>query len=168
MGPCRIAKRKTGACGATADTIVARNLVRMIASGASAHSDHGRDVAHVLLMASKGEAADYAIKDEERLQELAEGAIAQFRKKLQGYAPKMNSPWSFTNVEKKDIQRCNTMCVDLADVDRKFQEHLAKIGGPGEWPQREELKRESADRIRTYTQLSGEFVVPEYSIDYLW
>ncbi|MBL7132395.1 MAG: carbon monoxide dehydrogenase, partial [Candidatus Omnitrophica bacterium] len=50
MGPCRIDPfgegPQTGVCGASVDTIVARNLVRMIASGASAHSDHGRDIAH--------------------------------------------------------------------------------------------------------------------------
>ena len=72
MGPCRIGKNKVGACGATADTIAARNLVRMIAAGAAAHSDHGRDVAHTLLMAARGEASDYVIKDEERLRGLAE------------------------------------------------------------------------------------------------
>ena len=47
MGPCRIDPfgygPQRGVCGATADTIVARNLVRMIAAGAAAHSDHARD-----------------------------------------------------------------------------------------------------------------------------
>ena len=77
MGPCRIdpfsdnPDEQCGVCGADADTIAARHLVRMIASGAAAHSDHGRDVAHTLLMAAQGEAADYAIKDEVRLRELA-------------------------------------------------------------------------------------------------
>jgi len=76
MGPCRIiptsANKQRGVCGATADTIAARNLVRMIAGGAAAHSDHGRDVAHALLMAAEGEARDYGVKDEERLRALAE------------------------------------------------------------------------------------------------
>ncbi|MBU1124919.1 MAG: anaerobic carbon-monoxide dehydrogenase catalytic subunit [Candidatus Omnitrophica bacterium] len=52
MGPCRIDPfgegAQVGVCGANADTIAARNLVRKIAVGASAHSDHGRDVAHTL------------------------------------------------------------------------------------------------------------------------
>ncbi len=65
MGPCRIDPfgegPQKGVCGATADTIVARNLLRMIASGAAAHSDHGRDIAEVLLLASKGETGDYRI-----------------------------------------------------------------------------------------------------------
>ena len=75
MGPCRIDPFKegpqTGVCGANADTIVARNLARMIAAGAAAHSDHGRDVAHALLLASQGKAKAYGIKDEEKLNALA-------------------------------------------------------------------------------------------------
>src|SRR3990172_8503140 len=50
MGPCRITKDgQVGVCGATADTIAARNLARAIAAGSAAHSDHGRDVAFTLL-----------------------------------------------------------------------------------------------------------------------
>jgi len=75
MGPCRIMTTskgvKLGACGANADTVVARNLLRMIAGGAAAHSDHGRDVAHTFLLMAKGEAADYRIKDEVKLRRIA-------------------------------------------------------------------------------------------------
>jgi carbon-monoxide dehydrogenase catalytic subunit len=75
MGPCRIDPfgdgPRTGVCGANADTIAARNLARMIAAGSSAHSDHGRDVAHTLLMAARGEAGDYSIRDPEKLMALA-------------------------------------------------------------------------------------------------
>ncbi|MFB6290272.1 MAG: anaerobic carbon-monoxide dehydrogenase catalytic subunit [Candidatus Bipolaricaulia bacterium] len=73
MGPCRIipGKSDTGVCGATADTIAARNLVRMIAGGSAAHSDHGRDVVHTLLEAVEGEDPDYQIKDREKLRKLA-------------------------------------------------------------------------------------------------
>ncbi|WP_297512707.1 anaerobic carbon-monoxide dehydrogenase catalytic subunit [Thermococcus sp.] len=57
MGPCRInpfgGEPKRGVCGADADTIVARNLLRMIAAGAAAHSDHGRHVALTLLVAAE-------------------------------------------------------------------------------------------------------------------
>jgi carbon-monoxide dehydrogenase catalytic subunit len=76
MGPCRIDPfgdgPREGICGATADVIAARNLVRMIAAGAAAHSDHGRDVAHTLLMAAEDEHSDYQIKDERKLRALAE------------------------------------------------------------------------------------------------
>jgi carbon-monoxide dehydrogenase catalytic subunit len=72
MGPCSITKKtEQGVCGANADTIVARNLARMIVSGAAAHSDHGRDVAHALLLAAQGKASAYKIKDEEKLVALA-------------------------------------------------------------------------------------------------
>ena len=75
MGPCRINPKKPedsrGVCGATMDTIVARNFARMIAGGASAHSDHGRAVAETLIMAAKGEAADYEVKDRIKLLEVA-------------------------------------------------------------------------------------------------
>ena len=75
MGPCRIDPfgegPRVGVCGADADTIVARNLLRHIAIGASAHSDHGRDVAHTLALVGKGEAQDYDIADSNKLREIA-------------------------------------------------------------------------------------------------
>lgn len=75
MGPCRIDPfgegPQEGVCGATKDTIAARNLVRMIAAGTAAHSDHGRDVAHTLIMAAKGQAYDYQLKSTEKLKRIA-------------------------------------------------------------------------------------------------
>jgi carbon-monoxide dehydrogenase catalytic subunit len=83
MGPCRVplprGKEETpeeklkrrGICGATAETIAARNFIRMVAGGASAHSDHGRGVAELFIAAAKGEAPGYEIKDEQKLLQLA-------------------------------------------------------------------------------------------------
>jgi len=80
MGPCRLPLPKDGIqgedtrkglCGATANTICARNFVRMIAGGAAAHSDHGRNVAITFLEAAKGGTADYKIKDPIKLVEIA-------------------------------------------------------------------------------------------------
>lgn len=75
MGPCRIDPfgdgPAEGVCGATADTIVARNLVRAIAAGAAAHSDHGRGIASTLYASAKGEAKDYTVKDEAKLKAVA-------------------------------------------------------------------------------------------------
>ena len=75
MGPCRIDPfgegPQKGVCGANADVIVARNLVRMIAAGASAHSDHGRDILEVLYAIGTGETTSYQIMDEEKLVRLA-------------------------------------------------------------------------------------------------
>jgi carbon-monoxide dehydrogenase catalytic subunit len=76
MGPCRVDPfgegPQEGICGASADVIAARNLIRMIASGASAHSDHGRDVAHTLLVATEAPGGDYEVKDATKLRALAE------------------------------------------------------------------------------------------------
>jgi len=75
MGPCRIDPfeegPQTGICGADADTVAARNLLRMIAAGAAAHSDHGRDIAHTFKMVVDSEQCDYMIKDEQKLKEVA-------------------------------------------------------------------------------------------------
>ncbi len=75
MGPCRIDPfgegAQKGVCGANMDTIVARNLLRMIAGGAAAHSDHGRDIAEALLLAAEGKAHDYGIANPVRLKEVA-------------------------------------------------------------------------------------------------
>ena len=86
MGPCRITKKAPlGICGADADTIAARNLVRMIASGAAAHSDHGRDVAHTFKMAAESDNCDYTIKDELKLREVA----ARYGIKVEGRETKI-------------------------------------------------------------------------------
>jgi carbon-monoxide dehydrogenase catalytic subunit len=76
MGPCRIDPfgngPQVGVCGATADTIAARHLVRMIAAGAAAHSDHGRDIVHTLLAIGQNPDGDYQIKDADKLKTVAE------------------------------------------------------------------------------------------------
>jgi carbon-monoxide dehydrogenase catalytic subunit len=80
MGPCRLPLPKAGIegedtrkglCGATANTIAARNFARMVAAGASAHSDHGRAVAEVFLSVARKETRDYKIKSPERLLQIA-------------------------------------------------------------------------------------------------
>jgi anaerobic carbon-monoxide dehydrogenase catalytic subunit len=77
MGPCRVVSpkkegepAKVGLCGATQETIAARNFARMVAGGAAAHSDHGRGVAEVFLLAARGEIPGYGIKDEQKLMQL--------------------------------------------------------------------------------------------------
>ncbi len=82
QGPCRLPMTKAikdgsepdnrmGLCGATPETIAARNLVRMIAAGCSSHSDHGRGVAETFRAMAYGEAKDYTIKDEIKLRDVA-------------------------------------------------------------------------------------------------
>ena len=73
MGPCRLTKEgDTGVCGATIDTIQARNLIRAIAAGAAAHSDHGRDMAFTLKAVANGEAEGYRIRDIAKLRIVAQ------------------------------------------------------------------------------------------------
>jgi carbon-monoxide dehydrogenase catalytic subunit len=75
MGPCRVDPfgdgPQKGVCGADADIIVARNLARMIAAGASAHSDHGRDILETLYLTGKGESDVYQISEPDKLKKLA-------------------------------------------------------------------------------------------------
>ncbi|MCX5893860.1 MAG: carbon monoxide dehydrogenase, partial [Deltaproteobacteria bacterium] len=75
QGPCRIDPfgegATLGACGASADTIVARNLCRAIAAGTAAHSGHAKHLAHTLLKSATGRAPDYPIRDEAKLQAVA-------------------------------------------------------------------------------------------------
>lgn len=64
MGPCRITpKNHFGVCGADADTIVARNYLREVASGTAAHSDHARHLVLLLKKIAAGEGGGYSIKD---------------------------------------------------------------------------------------------------------
>jgi carbon-monoxide dehydrogenase catalytic subunit len=71
-GPCRLVGNTVrGVCGATADTIVARNFTRSVASGSAAHSDHARGLAYTLLAAAEGEAPDFRIRDPYKLREVA-------------------------------------------------------------------------------------------------
>jgi len=80
MGPCRLPMPKAGIegedtrkglCGATANTVAARNFARMVAAGTAAHSDHGRAVAEVFLSVARKETDDYTIKSPERLIQIA-------------------------------------------------------------------------------------------------
>ena len=76
MGPCRINPKgkepQKGVCGASPEVIVARNFARMIAAGAAAHSDHGREVAQTLLFAAKNPDSGYTIKDINKLKKTAQ------------------------------------------------------------------------------------------------
>jgi len=75
MGPCRIDPFGQGAdrgvCGATVDTIVARNLLRGLLCGAAAHSDHGREIVRALALAAEGKSDAYKIKGPAKLRKLA-------------------------------------------------------------------------------------------------
>jgi carbon-monoxide dehydrogenase catalytic subunit len=75
MGPCRLNAKdpygKVGVCGATIDTIQARNFARMVASGAAAHTDHGMSMLDLFREVVNGNIQDYKIKDPIKLEEVA-------------------------------------------------------------------------------------------------
>ncbi len=148
MGPCRISPfeeegPKLGVCGATADIIVARNLLRMIAAGAAAHSDHGRDIAHTLLLTAEGKGGGYQIKDEAKLQALAAeyGIETQGRSKEEiardlaraAYAEfgKQAGPIQFTRrAPAKRLALWQTLGIEPRGIDREIVEimHRTHIG----------------------------------------
>jgi carbon-monoxide dehydrogenase catalytic subunit len=148
MGPCRISPfeeegPKLGVCGATADIIVARNLIRMIAAGAAAHSDHGRDIAHTLLLTAEGKGGGYEIKDEAKLNALAAeyGIETEARSKEDialdlahaAYAEfgKQEGPIQFTRrAPEKRVALWQKLGIDPRGIDREIVEimHRTHIG----------------------------------------
>lgn len=132
MGPCRLTKDgQTGICGATIDTIQARNFIRAIAAGAAAHSDHGRDMAFTLKAVANGQTEGYYLRDiaklrtiasiygieienrspEEIANELADLYIAQFGQQLGEVAPVIRAPekrqklWRDSGVMPRGVDR---------------------------------------------------------------
>ncbi|MFA5110201.1 MAG: anaerobic carbon-monoxide dehydrogenase catalytic subunit, partial [Desulfobaccales bacterium] len=83
QGPCRVPppkkakegeeqkKQAVGLCGATAETIVARNFARMVCGGAAAHNDHSRGTALLFKEVAHGKAQGYQIKDVTKLKRVA-------------------------------------------------------------------------------------------------
>jgi anaerobic carbon-monoxide dehydrogenase catalytic subunit len=75
MGPCRLNAKdpygKVGVCGATIDTIMARNFARMVAAGGAAHTDHGMSMLDLFREVVNGNIQDYQIKDVQKLEEVA-------------------------------------------------------------------------------------------------
>lgn len=74
QGPCRIDPfgegPKYGICGADADLIVARNLLRQVAAGAAAHVDHAYEAIETLKIATE-ENGPYTVKDPDKLKAVA-------------------------------------------------------------------------------------------------
>ncbi len=75
MGPCRLTSKdpycKVGVCGATIDTIMARNFGRMVAAGCAAHTDHGMSMLELFREVVNGNITDYKIKDPLKLEAVA-------------------------------------------------------------------------------------------------
>jgi carbon-monoxide dehydrogenase catalytic subunit len=84
MGPCRLTKNgDVGVCGATLETVQARNLTRSIAAGSAAHSDHGRDMAFTLKAVANHKTEGYYLKDIAKLRQVA----SYYDIKIEGRSP---------------------------------------------------------------------------------
>jgi anaerobic carbon-monoxide dehydrogenase catalytic subunit len=144
MGPCRLTKNgEVGVCGATLETVQARNLTRAIAAGSAAHSDHGRDMAFTLKAVANHETEGYAIKDVAKLRmvasyygikiegrwpdeianELADLYIAQFGQQRGEVVPALRAP-------KKRLEKWRELGIIPRGVDREVVEalHRTHIG----------------------------------------
>lgn len=72
MGPCKItAKSPKGVCGADADLIVARNLLRSAAAGVAQHGMHAREVILMLKWAAEGK-LEIPVVGEYKVRQMAE------------------------------------------------------------------------------------------------
>jgi carbon-monoxide dehydrogenase catalytic subunit len=139
MGPCRIDPFGEGAskgvCGATAEIMVARNLLRSIAAGAAAHSDHARDVAHTFLQVTKGKAPSYQVRDVAKMERLmkeygvesqvalAEAIMAEFGQQ--------EGPIQFTcRAPPKRLELWKKLGIEPRGIDREIVEcmHRTNIG----------------------------------------
>ncbi len=127
MGPCRVDPfgegPQKGVCGADADIIVARNLGRMVAGGAAAHSDHGRDLVEVLASVAKGEAPGYSVQDEDKLKKVA----AEYGIDIQG-KDTLNLAGELADAMQEDYGN-RKKCLTLARRAPKARQELwARIG----------------------------------------
>ena len=73
QGPCRTIPRKCdkGVCGINTNGVIARNLVRIAAAGASCHADHAREMLIALYKIAEKNHDHYSIKDIKKLKFLA-------------------------------------------------------------------------------------------------
>ncbi len=73
MGPCQIidgVETMIGVCGATSDTVAARNFARIVGAGVSQQVEEARELVRIFMATAKGE-TPYTLQDENRLRELA-------------------------------------------------------------------------------------------------
>ncbi len=75
MGPCRLNPKdpykKVGVCGATIDTIEARNFGRNVAAGSASHNDHGRHILGLFRGIVEGRIENFSIDDVLKLEKVA-------------------------------------------------------------------------------------------------
>lgn len=108
------------------------------------------------------EAHQVATTASRKLEQIKKRVCAVLEQKLQKYQPKMERPWSFTNIEKKDIKETNGLCLQMAAAEEAFREGLDVFAGGSEWSGVDSLRAESSARQNDYRQLAAQYIVPEY------
>lgn len=103
-----------------------------------------------------------------RLQELANTIVPQLRGKAVKIREKRQRPWSYTNVEKEDIQKCSALVKECASVEGQFQGLLGKIGGSGEWAEGDAIRSQSSDRAAAYQTFEDDFIILPYDTTIWW
>ena len=126
QGPCRVDPFGEGAqqgiCGASADTMVAKNLVRMIAAGTSSHAEHGRHLLHVLQQLNEQENLLPKVQDQQHLVNTANrfgytGYAANLREALETIIRAVHESYYNPNPNKQlawledllPVQRCQVL-----------------------------------------------------------
>lgn len=148
MGPCRIDPFGEGAqrgiCGISADGIVARNLCRMVAAGASAHSDHAHHMLEVLDELAAGESLDFSVQDAEKMgaflaslssETEGSGADVSTRRFVEVAREEFSrsrgeSPWLKAGFSKKRQQLLSTLGLIPSGIDPTIREtlHRTNVG----------------------------------------
>ncbi|MHB1477513.1 MAG: anaerobic carbon-monoxide dehydrogenase catalytic subunit [Coriobacteriia bacterium] len=148
MGPCRIDPFATdgssrGVCGATADVIVTRNLLREATGGASSHIGHARHVALTLRDAMNG-TAPYVIADRGKLLEVATGlgiavegkadtdiAKEVVGKALEDYGRQDGEPanWVAFRTPPKELEMWKGLGLAVSNVHNEIEEAMHRTSG---------------------------------------
>ncbi len=149
MGPCRLVGKNAeedarGVCGAQLPTVAARNLLRMIAAGTSAHSDHARGMAYTLLDVANGKAKDFKITDVRKLYRVAGYLEIEFEgrpindvardvatKVIEDFGRQMGGEINFAKrAPKKTLERWRKWGIVPRSIDREVVEsmHRTNIG----------------------------------------
>ncbi|KXG43495.1 anaerobic carbon-monoxide dehydrogenase catalytic subunit [Tepidibacillus infernus] len=143
-GPCRILPGgkgpQTGVCGATADQIVARNFLEMVAQGMAPHIEHAREVALTLLETAEGK-APYEIKNPEKLiniasrlgltvdgKEIEEVAKDVALKALESFQQQYGIlPWLEMNANQKTLARWKELNIIPANAHQELTVAINRV-----------------------------------------
>ena len=117
MGPCRITKKSPrGVCGADADLIVARNLLRAVAAGTAQHGMHAREVILSLKWAAEGKLPLPIVGEEKMIATAAAWGI----------------PTEGRTVNEIAIDFANVLLADLSRPEADEEYQTIKYGAPPE------------------------------------